>query len=160
MFSIQSLHNNVFGFSNKGKNKLFRYWVMKTVTLIFPHQLFADHPALAIDRPVYLVEESLFFNQYHFHQQKILLHRASMKAYAAALTGKGFTVNYIEAITPLSDVRVLINELHAQDIAALYLADVVDDWLRKRIHNSAVKLSIKVVTLDTPNFLNTLKGVE
>ena len=83
-----------------------------------------------------------------------------MKAYAAALADKGFTVNYIEAITPLSDVRLLIKDLHSQQVSAFHLADVVDDWLRKRIHTSAEKLSIKVVTADTPNFLNTLKGVE
>ena len=48
---------------------------MKEITIIFPHQLYKKHPAIKSGRTVYLVEESLFFNQYNFHQQKIILHR-------------------------------------------------------------------------------------
>lgn len=139
---------------------MFTHQVMKTVSLIFPHQLFADQPALANERPVYLVEESLFFNQYNFHQQKILLHRASMKAYAGLLTARGFAVHYIEAITPLAEVRRLIKELHAQQVGTIYITDVVDDWLRKRIEGAAKKYGIGVITSATPNFLNTLRGVD
>jgi deoxyribodipyrimidine photolyase-related protein len=51
---------------------------MSDITLVFPHQLFEASPALQKDRAVWLVEESLFFTQYPFHQQKIVLHRASM----------------------------------------------------------------------------------
>lgn len=34
---------------------------MKEVTLIFPHQLFENHPAVTLSRPVFLIEEFLFF---------------------------------------------------------------------------------------------------
>jgi len=37
---------------------------MKEITIVFPHQLFEMHPACSKTRPVYLVEEYLFFNQY------------------------------------------------------------------------------------------------
>ncbi len=63
---------------------------MTTAALIFPHQLFADHPALE-DKParVLLVEEPLFFGdpQYpaRFHKLKLAYHRATMMAYARAV---------------------------------------------------------------------------
>lgn len=78
---------------------------MKAVTLIFPHQLFKEQPAIASERKIYLVEETLFFNQYNFNKQKLLLHRASMKAYEAYLTKKEFDVIYIDAQQPASDVH-------------------------------------------------------
>jgi len=58
------------------------------ISLLFPHQLFEKNKALATGREVYLIEEFLFFNQYAFHQQKLVLHRASMKAYADLLIKK------------------------------------------------------------------------
>ena len=59
---------------------------MQAVTLIFPHQLFKQHPSIQSGQKIFLIEEWLFFSQYNFHQQKIILHRASMKKYAAYLT--------------------------------------------------------------------------
>jgi len=61
---------------------------MKTISIIFPHQLFEEHPALDSDRVVYLTEEFLFFRQYKFHKQKLVLHRSSMKFYQDYLERK------------------------------------------------------------------------
>ena len=47
---------------------------MTAVTLIFPHQLFANHPSIVRGQDVYLIEEYLFFKQYRFHQQKLVLY--------------------------------------------------------------------------------------
>ena len=65
--------------------------------LIFPNQLFENHPAFELDATFFLVEEWLFFDQFKFHQQKLVLHRASMKVYEHFLLKKGFKVQYIEA---------------------------------------------------------------
>ncbi|MCX6209906.1 MAG: cryptochrome/photolyase family protein, partial [Bacteroidetes bacterium] len=54
---------------------------MKSVAIIFPHQLFEDITILAKADAAYLVEEYLFFKQYSFHKQKIVFHRATMKFY-------------------------------------------------------------------------------
>mgnify|MGYP006214396805 CR=1 FL=1 len=51
------------------------------VSIIFPNQLYKQHPAIVANRPVYLLEEWHFFNQYQFHKEKLVLHRASMKFY-------------------------------------------------------------------------------
>ena len=68
--------------------------------LVFPHQLFADHPGLKL-RPsrVVLIEDSLFFGDPHypmnFHKQKLWLHRATMKRYEQMLQAKGLETLYL-----------------------------------------------------------------
>ena len=81
---------------------------MNAATLIFPHQLFKTNPAIDKSRPVYLIEEFLFFRQYNFHRQKLILHRASMKAHEAFLQKNKQKVIYIDAQEKHSDVRMLI----------------------------------------------------
>ncbi|GDY11108.1 hypothetical protein LBMAG52_45960 [Planctomycetia bacterium] len=70
---------------------------MTRVALIYPHQLFADHPALVDASQAVLVEEPLLFNQYAFHRQKLILHRAAMMQFAAGLRKRRIKVHYIEA---------------------------------------------------------------
>jgi deoxyribodipyrimidine photolyase-related protein len=128
---------------------------MATVSIVFPHQLFERHPALAKGRTVYLVEESLFYTQYKFHKQKLTFHRASMKAYESHLKLKGYTVTYIEANNNLHDIRNLIRHLHEQGITEIHFADVVDNWLKKRIHQMATLCSINCQEYDSPTFLTS-----
>ena len=67
------------------------------LSLVFPHQLFEHHPALQPGRAVALIEDPLLFGTdprwpIQVHRQRLLLHRASMNAYAEMLQAKGFTV--------------------------------------------------------------------
>lgn len=133
---------------------------MQQITIIFPHQLFKQHPATAPDRTVYLVEESLFFNQYNFHQQKIILHRASMKAYADFLIKQHLSVEYIEATKALSDITKLVAHLQRQKVVTIHIAETVDNWLQKKLEQSCAIKNIEIVKYTTPNFLNTMGGVE
>lgn len=133
---------------------------MSAVTLIFPHQLYADHPCLEKDRAVYLMEEVLFFRQYPFHRQKLVLHRASMKKYAHALSRRNLTIHYIDSQQELSDVRKLIGHLARQNITSIHFADVADNWLKARINDSCKKHHINTVEAASPNFLNTLEHVK
>ncbi len=66
-------------------------------TVVYPHQLLVESPALAVDRPVVLAEDPWFFKRFQFHAQKIVLHRASMRRYRDYLAAGGFGVVYIEA---------------------------------------------------------------
>lgn len=132
---------------------------MNSVSLIFPHQLFKEHPALSIGREVYLVEEYLFFRQYNFHKQKLLLHRASMKYYAHFLNLHGHKVHYIETTQPENDCRSLINSLAAKNITCIHLADPVDDWLLRRIKKSCGDHHIQLEIYPSPAFLNTMPDV-
>ena len=133
---------------------------MKEITLVFPHQLFKSHPAIANGRTVYLIEEKLFFSQYNFHQQKLVMHRASMKAYAQFLATQNISVKYIEASDALADISKLINHLQQQQVTHIYFADVADYLLCKRITAASTQHDIKLVEHASPNFLNTPAGVK
>lgn len=117
-------------------------------TLIFPHQLFDPHPALHANRPIYLFEEWLFFRQYAFHQQKLVLHRASMRAYDERLMVLGYQVHYIESIQKESDIREWLKKNKSM---ILHIADVHDDWLQRRLAASGNTIR----WYRTPAFLNT-----
>jgi deoxyribodipyrimidine photolyase-related protein len=132
---------------------------MSSVTLIFPHQLFKAHPALDKSRTVYMVEEWLFFRQYKFHKQKLVLHRASMQFYAQWLKENSYNLNYIETTEAENDVRKLIASLAKQQITEIHVADVADNWLLKRISETCLQLKIKLIIHATPGFLNTMDDV-
>lgn len=124
-----------------------------TVALVFPHQLFRAHPAVEPGRPVLLVEEDLFFTQYRFHKQKLVFHRAGMKAFTSSLIRGGADVRYIEAGEHGSDVRQLIPLLRRDGIGEIHVADVVDDWLDRRIRRTCRQEGIRLVVHPTPAFL-------
>ena len=127
----------------------------QTVALIFPHQLFKEHPAIRFVDTVYMVEDFLFFNQYQFNKKKLILHRASMQYYADYLLQKGITINYIESTDKLSDIRVLIPELANRKVEHIYYAQVADEWLQTRMKINAEKFDIKLSALKSPDFLNS-----
>lgn len=128
-------------------------------TIIFPHQLFHQHPAVEAGRNIYLIEETLFFNQYAFHKQKLVFHRASMKAYACKLADAGYSVDYIDATTPLCDIRELIEALSKKGIRHLHIADPTDEWLFKRIEQACKKMGMQVEWYTNPNFINTPESI-
>jgi deoxyribodipyrimidine photolyase-related protein len=107
--------------------------------ILFPHQLF-HNVSLLRGKRVLLVEEPLFFTQYRFHIQKIIMHRASMKAYEAYLIAEGIDVVYVE------DERYLC-ALNS-DTVAFY--DVVDFDLEKKLRKHFSTCLIH----PHPNFLN------
>jgi len=127
---------------------------MKTIKLIFPHQLFEFNPVFSIEGSIYLVEEHLFFNQYNFHKQKIAFHRASMKYYERFLSKQGSSVTYIEAHEPEADIRILIHNLKDLGFESVLIVDPVDNWLLSRITNTCQKFKIELKILDSPMFLN------
>lgn len=123
------------------------------VSLVFPHQLYEQHPALAPGRTVILVEEWLYFNQYRFHRQKIALHRASMQFYRDELQQQGYTVRYISAQEPLCDVRQLLPQLQTEGVTEIHYARTTDNWLEKRLQKAACSMTL--VPVESPNFINT-----
>lgn len=110
--------------------------------LIYPHQLF-ENIELLKNCEVFLIEEPLFFTQYKFHIQKLVLHRASMKFYENYLKQNNIKVKYFENESYFEECR-------NQEIVVY---DVVDDWLFKKIikkRNTFKSLEV----LDNPGFLN------
>ncbi len=128
---------------------------MGDVSIIFPHQLFSDHPVIRNDVPVYLVEEDLFFRQYAFHKQKLAFQRAGMQAYTGYLEKSGCPVNYIESGDPLSDIRALAEYVTTKGAKRVLYADPVDDWLEQRLTNAAASQGLETRRFESPMFLNT-----
>ena len=133
---------------------------MKAITLIFPHQLFHPHPAVAAGRDVFLLEEDLFFNQFSFHKHKLFFHRASMQAYKLHLENEKLKVHYIEAQNPLSDIQKLIPTLKKQGVEEIFYADVTDNWLQKRLAKTAKSSQIELIEFETPMFVNSKEDLE
>ena len=100
------------------------------LSLVFPHQLFEHHPALQPGRAVALIEDPLLFGTdprwpIQVHRQRLLLHRASMNAYAEMLQAKGFTVLRVLQGQAASTAEIL-GDLLEQGYRAFHLADPVD----------------------------------
>lgn len=133
---------------------------MKSIHLIFPHQLFKDSPLFQKKAPVYLVEEYLFFRQYPFHKQKIALHRASMKKYETYLKSMDIEVHYIPSTEERSDIRLLLPQLGNQGITHITYIDPNDNWLEKRITQGCQNAEISLEVLQSPLFLNTKEDLK
>ena len=130
------------------------------VSIIFPNQLFKEHPAIKSNRPVYLLEEWHFFNQYNFHKEKLVLHRASMKFYEAFLKEQGLIVHYIESIEIQNRCELLIKQLHANNVTHIHIVDTVDNWLLRKIKSICDLMGVELTIYDSPNFLNDLQLVD
>lgn len=104
---------------------------------------------------MYMIEEFLFFKQYKFHKQKLVFHRASMKAYEAYLANAQIKVNYISATEIISDIRLLILDLTKRNTKKIKAFHPCDDWLEKRIRKSCLKSGIVLEFLENPLFINS-----
>ena len=130
---------------------------MSDLTLVFPHQLFDDHPAISPERPVALIEDSLFLGSdptwpIRMHQQKVVLHRASMRAYANRLEASGHDVHYLEHDRSRS-TRDHLATLADRGFSHFHLSDPVDDVLSRRLHRFSIPGGVTLSQESTPMFL-------
>ena len=138
---------------------------MTTLRLVFPHQLFMQHLDADADTVFVLVEDDLFFRQYSFHVQKLILHRASMRRFATRLADAGYEVHHIDTDSGQASgdrLADLVAELNPERVT---LFDPVDDWLSRRTRavleyaeeQSGTRLSFDPSrdVLESPNFLTT-----
>lgn len=121
---------------------------MPTAALVYPHQLFDPHPAVAGADVVFLVEDPLFFTQYAFHRQKLMLHRASMKRFAAGRP----KVTYLDAhhVAHTGDVAAHVLKAKCDSVRVV---DPNDDWLLRRLTAACAAARVKLTVLDDPHFL-------
>jgi len=121
--------------------------------LVYPHQLFARHPAVAAARMVILIEDPLYFGTdtewpLAVHKQRLVLHRASMRAYAEELRGQGVKISYVEYHR-----AGCLGDIVPKQAARLHLADPADDLLMKRVRAHARRRGIALAVHETPGFL-------
>ena len=70
------------------------------IFILYPNQLFKNISNF-MNKKVLLIEEPLFFTQYNFHIQKLILHRASMK-FQMHFTGD-FYINTLLSLTKIHE---------------------------------------------------------
>jgi deoxyribodipyrimidine photolyase-related protein len=123
---------------------------MSKTGIIFPHQLFEQNILASVCDTIYLVEEWLYFRQYHFHKRKIAYHRASMKFYESYLQSKKIKIVYIDAFNELADVRKLIPYLKSKKVDSIEYVDTTDYWLEQRINKASKLNKMEVIKNPTP----------
>lgn len=125
---------------------------MKKAFLVYPHQLFQDIDLILGYDMVFLVEEPLFFSEFRFHKQKLVLHRASMKAYEEYLQKKGVRTAYI-GFHSLKDTGSIVDIVLKKGCTSVGMYDPVDDWLSGRLTGAFSRSEIELSMLETPMFL-------
>lgn len=108
--------------------------------IILPHQLFWN----SLEGERYLVEAPRFFTDFNFHKQKLVLHRASMKAYQEQKD----IDSYLEFDEPWKQIFGKHEKVR--------LHDPVDHELRKRLENAAEQHEVELEILETPMFIESM----
>ncbi|MFT6863013.1 MAG: deoxyribodipyrimidine photolyase-related protein [Akkermansiaceae bacterium] len=126
----------------------------RSLALVFPHQLFPSHPALADGCPVLLVEDPLFFGTdpeqpLAFHAKKLILHRASMKRWADGREN----LTYLELPESPTRTDLLLEDHVPKDVETLVYVDTVDFLIERRLERFASKRGLELRKLPSPMFL-------
>lgn len=133
---------------------------MKKTAILFPNQLFIEHPILDECDEMYLVEEYLFFQQYQFHKTKLAFHRASMKAFAKEVQKKnGLNLVYVESTSETSDIRKLIPGIAEKPVKIFYI-NPTDNWLESRMKTAFQKHNVESFEYENPSFLNSWEDLQ
>lgn len=109
-------------------------------SIILPNQLF---PSPVEEEKKYLVEHPRYFTDFNFHRKKLILHRASMKAYA-----EKFEVEYIEYDEDIAEI------FQQEDEIRMY--DPVDHKVRKQLEALADKFDTSLEFLENPGFMASM----
>jgi|SaaInlStandDraft_1057018.scaffolds.fasta_scaffold48800_2 deoxyribodipyrimidine photolyase-related protein len=131
---------------------------MTQAALIYPHQLFAEHPALKGVSQVVLVEEPLLFTQYRFHRQKLILHRTTMTRYAERLRQQSLQVHYVSS-DQLQETAEIAGVLKRLGIDSVQYVDPNDDWLSVRLSTALKEHGIAETILEDPHFLTPISEI-
>jgi deoxyribodipyrimidine photolyase-related protein len=131
----------------------------RPVLVLFPHQLFRSNADLAHGKNAVLVEDALYFRQYAFHKQKLVLHRASMRRHAVYLEAAGVPVTYIDSDSAQS-MRTVVERIAQLQPGAVHYIDAVDDWLERRLKREAKRAGFELQRHETPMFLNSTRDLE
>lgn len=128
---------------------------MTDITLIFPHQLFLQHPALVPGRPVVLVADSLFFADREFplrlHAQRLTYQRATLQLYRDRLVAAGYRVASIDYSPDTSgELAAWLQQHGTQRVHACAL---VDDVLERRTRAAIAAAGAEYIEYSSPGFL-------
>lgn len=141
---------------------MFLKGISAVIVLVFPNQLFEKHPALEHGaKRVILVEDSLFFGDPHhpasFHQQKLWLHRATMKRFAVRLQERGYVTDYLDYSPDgplLSEQLMRAIPEKSRSGQTLAVVDPVDDLVERRLRRVCDSLGMELRLFENPGFIN------
>ncbi|CAN5682729.1 cryptochrome/photolyase family protein [soil metagenome] len=133
---------------------------MPIARVVFPHQLFVEHLEVSSDTLVVLVEPDLFFRQLPFHTHKLVLHRATMRAFADRLRDAGLSVVPVETAADASSDERLAEVLGERGVTEVTVYDVVDDWLDRDLRRVCRRVGAELTVLETPGFLTTRAEID
>ncbi len=127
------------------------------ITLIYPHQLFYEHPSVRKGRAVALIEDPLLFgtdpsSPMRIHRQRALLHRASMESYAEDLRGQGFEV-IVQRHHLARQTSGHLSILWNKGYRSFYMADPVDHRLEQGIKKTIREFGGNLEQAETPMLL-------
>jgi deoxyribodipyrimidine photolyase-related protein len=127
--------------------------------VILPNQLFETHPAVEKGRVIWLVESPRFFRDpasgIHFHKKKLVLHRASMRAYEDRLRQAGHEVRYVPYDEAAGN-RGLFDLLRDEKVSRVFMADAVDTLLEHSLIAAAERAGLKLIIMETPAFMTPM----
>lgn len=125
---------------------------IKSAALVYPHQLWATNPAVEAAQLVVLVEDPLFFRQYQFHVQKLVLHRASMTEFMQRCERSGKQVCRMDSksISCSSEIAAF---LKSKKISKAFVVEPTDDWLKRRVSEGCLAAKIDIEWMADPSFL-------
>lgn len=126
-----------------------------TVALVFPNQLFENPPVLKANEIV-LVEDSLFFNQFNFHKQKLVLHKASMLFYRQYLENQGCAVSSVVVHPKQNELETFFSTTTAQTIWCYQPNDYL---LERRLKRFEEKYNKTIEWLENPNYLENDESI-
>ena len=102
-----------------------------------------------------LVEPDLFFRQFAFHVHKLVLHRATMKAFQDRLRRAGFATAYVETSGEVTSDEQLVEVLREHRVDEVTVFDVVDDWLERDLRRACRAAGAALTVAETPGFLTS-----
>lgn len=126
----------------------------KSALLLFPTQLFKNHDLYKAVHAVILIEAPLYFTAFNFHKKKLILHRASMKAYQKDLDKKSISTHYVD----YSDYTKISKLLKTFD--AIHYFDPVDVALEKELNTLFKKIKVKTQQHESPYFMSSIPYLE
>ena len=132
---------------------------MSAAQVVFPHQLFVEHLDADPATVMVLVEPDLFFRQFAFHVHKLVLHRATMKAFQDRLRRAGFATAYVETSGEVTSDEQLVEVLREHRVDEVTVFDVVDDWLERDLRRACRAAGAALTVAETPGFLTSREEV-
>lgn len=129
--------------------------IEKKAVIIFPHQCFEYHEALTSEHLIILAEDPYFFDRFSFHKQKLIFHRATLKAYEQFLIKKNFNVIYFDYQSCKKNLDKIFSLCKKNKISTLCYIDVIEKELDKKIKQWSKAHGLKVERYNTPLFLLT-----